>query len=58
MPKVIVKREDVIMVGADWREYPGGHKAIVTTVTIDHGNWQEIIMPTYPRFAEAVTAND
>lgn len=58
--EVIVKRENVISVGACCVDAKGnvihtdGHKQTVTTVTIDHGDHMEVVLPTDPRFGECV----
>ena len=58
--EVIVERENVISVGACCVDakgnviHPDGHKQTVTTVTIDHGDHMEVVLPTDPRFGEYV----
>jgi len=58
-----VTREDVIRVGADWRDHPSGEITHMVSVQRDCGPNEvcgrdhiEIIMPTEPLFLEAVEA--
>lgn len=48
--KATVKTEEVIQCGADWREHPNGEKATVTTVTIHHDGFDEVVLPADQRF--------
>lgn len=48
--KATVKTEEAIQCGADWREHPNGEKTTVTTVTIHHNKFDEIVLPADPQF--------
>lgn len=47
-----VKTEEKNICGADWRDHPNGEKVLATTVTIHHPDFDEVVLPTDPRFAE------
>ena len=51
-----VTREEKIICGADWRQYPEGKKVIVYEVTQHHPGFDEVILANDQRFKHAKKA--
>jgi len=57
----VVTREEVCSVGADWEErlakgLPAGEKRQIVSVTREHDNFTEVLLPSDPLFQEAKNA--
>ena len=57
----IVAREEVCACGANWEErlqqgLPAGEKRTIVTVTREHGDFNEVLLPNDPLFQEAKNA--
>lgn len=57
----VVTREEVCSVGADWKErlakgLPAGEKRQMVSVTREHENFTEVLLPSDPLFQEAKNA--